>query len=202
MNENDYKVTMNQIMMNQLIQNMNSMNFNNPECFNPNLDPNMMNMMIFQMAQHNILINPNLDPNMMNHTNENLMGDYYKIIHKKPLTETNLNRSQKNLSLFFNGITDFKKNIPKYGSKILINYYDLEKIELYLDLDLSVEKLISIIFGSIFLYSEKYITYKRTKNDQTTEWITLNPLVYYIISNIFSRNTFFLEYKNKNLYDL
>jgi len=38
------------------------------------------------------------------------------------------------------------------GKKILINYYDLEKIEIYLDLDLNIKELISIIFGSIFFF--------------------------------------------------
>ena len=188
MNQNGNNIlAMNQNMMNEFYQKMLKSNF----------EPNTMNMML-QMSQNLMLMNFN--QNQMKGYIQN--EDYYKIIHQNPLSEKNLNKSQKNLSLFFNGITDFKKNIPKYGNKILINYYNLEKIELYLDLDLNIEKLISIIFGSIFFYSHTIKIYKRTKNDQTTEWITMNPFEYYNISDIFSPKTFFLEYKNKNLFDL
>ncbi len=60
-----------------------------------------------------------------------------------------LNKTKKNLSLFFNCIYDFNKKITNNGTKIYINYYNLEKIGLYLDLRPSVKDLISTIFGLI-----------------------------------------------------
>ena len=60
-----------------------------------------------------------------------------------------LNKTKKNLSLFFNCIYDFNKKITNNWTKIYINYYNLEKIELYLDLRLNVKDLISTIFGLI-----------------------------------------------------
>ena len=109
MNQNGNNIlAMNQNMMNEFYQKMLKSNF----------EPNTMNMML-QMSQNLMLMNFN--QNQMKGYIQN--EDYYKIIHQNPLSEKNLNKSQKNLSLFFNGITDFKKNIPKYGNKILINYY-------------------------------------------------------------------------------
>ena len=175
-------------------QNMMDQNMMNMLMNNPGLLQNMMNMM-----------------NMMN-MNENQIipkttqKEYYKIKHENPLNEKQLNRRQINLSLFFNGLTNFQKGIYIYKDKIVINYYNLEKIELYVNLDLNVEELISIIFCSIF--SKKSIKnwslftiYKRTNSNQTTKWIIDNPIRYYKDTNLFS-HPFFLEYKNKNLNDL
>ena len=169
------------------------------------MDQNMMNM---------LMNNPGLLQNMMNmmNINENQIipitteKEYYKINHKDPLNEKQLNRRQINLSLFFNGLTNFQKGIYIYKDKIVINYYDLEKIELYVNLDLNVEELISIIFCSIFSqnsikYWSLFTIYKRTNSNQTTKWIIDNPIRYYKDTDLFSY-PFFLEYKNKNLNDL
>lgn len=158
------------------------------------MDQNMMKMIMNNKALfQNIMMN-------MNQMNQIIdENEYYIINHKNPLKEKQLNRSQINLSLFFNGLSNFKKNIPRTGNQILINYYNLEKIYLYLDLDLNVKELISIIFGSIFFSCDILNIYKRTKSNQTTEWITANPIKYYQdCLGIFS-NIFFLEYKNINL---
>ena len=85
----------NQNMVNEIYQNM----------LNLNLDPNMINMNLNQMIQNMMLININQNQMKINTEND----AYYEIIHKNPLIENNLNRNKKNLSLFFNGITVFKK---------------------------------------------------------------------------------------------
>ena len=164
-------------MNNMMIQNMNPMNYQ------------MMNMM---------------NNNTMQWDNENSNIVFNDIIHKDPINDERLTKSQKNLSLFFNGITNFNKNIQKIGSKIIINYYNLEKVELYLDLDLKIKDLISIIFGSILFCSEPFKIYKRTKKDQTTEHIINNPIINQKENKdiIISKETFILEYKNNNLLDL
>ena len=146
---------------------------------------------------------------MMNmQTASNMMNtNYYeyKIKHENPLDENNLNRKQINLSLFFNGITNFNKKIYKNGNKILLNYYNLEKIEIYVDFDMKIKEIISMIFGCIFVPSDEftiYKNYKRTRNDQNTQYIASFPQIFYKESNIISKKIFYLEYKNKNLLEL
>ena len=177
---------MNNMNMNNMIMNMNNMNMGIMD----------MNMGIMDMNNMNIM---NMIMDVENQINQK-KNEYYIIKHKNPLNEKQLNRSQINLSLLFNGISKFNKSIPKYGEKILINYYDLEKIELYLDLDLNIKELISIILGSIFLSFDYLNVYKRTYSNQTTKWITENPILYN--KCLLNSNIFFLEYKNKNLNDL
>ena len=187
--------TMNNIMMNQMnslcneMTNMDLMNNIMRNILSDNNTNNLDNLMALQKMINKIMEMKNKIP------------EYYNVIHKAPMKDEKLSQNQKNLSLFFNGITDFHKNIQKDGSKIIINYYNLEKIELYLDLDSKVKDLVSNIFGLIFFCSEPLNIYKRTKKNQTTEWITNFPLINYR-DNIISKETFILEYKNKNLLDL
>ena len=191
--------------MNPMMQQQMMMNFNNQ--MNPMMEQMMLNPNIQQMIM-NLMMNPNMQQNpMMQQMMMNQDTNYYeyKIIHNEPLKEKNLKRNEINLSLFFNGITNFEKKIYKNGNKILLNYYNLEKIEIYVDFDLKVKEIISMIFGCIFFPSDLYIykNYKRTKDDQNTQYITSFPQIFYKdYSNIFSKKTFYLEYKNKNLLEL
>ena len=188
MNSNHINPMMNQMNMMNINPMMNQMNMMN---MNPMIDQtNMMGMisMIDQM-------------NMMARNPEKVA--YYNIKHKNPLNDNKLNKIEKNLCLFFNGITNFHKNYNNNGNKIIINYYNLEKIDLYLDLDLKIKDLISIIFGYIFFISGyKFETYKRTHENQTTDYIVKNPIIFETDGECISRKTFLLEYKNKNLLDL
>jgi len=191
-------MNMNQMgMMDMNMNQMGMMGMNMDQMGMMDMNMNQMGMMGMNMNQMDIV-------NRINHI-EKLKNEYYIIKHKHPLNEKQLDRSQINLSLFFNGISNFgriiRRIIPKYGEKILINYYDLEKIEIYLDLDLNIKELISIIFGSIFFFCSNLRIYKRTNSNQTTKWITDNPIIYDSDDGLFS-NAFVLEYKNKNLNDL
>ena len=192
--------------MNPMTQQQTMMNFNNQ--MNPMMEQMMLNPNIQQMIM-NLMMNPNMQQNpMMQQMMMNQDTNYYeyKIIHNDPLKEKNLKRNEINLSLFFNGITNFEKKIYKNGNKILLNYYNLEKIEIYVDFDLKVKEIISMIFGCIFIPSSDfniYKNYKRTKDDQNTQYITSFPQIFYKENeNIFSKKTFYLEYKNKNLLEL
>ena len=190
-------MNMNMDQMGMMDMNMNQMSMMG---MNMNMDQMRMIMNMNQMGMMGMNMNQMDIVNRINHI-EKLKNEYYIIKHKHPLNEKQLDRSQINLSLFFNGISNFGRIIPKYGEKILINYYDLEKIEIYLDLDLNIKELISIIFGSIFFFCSNLRIYKRTNSNQTTKWITDNPIIYYSDDGLFS-NAFVLEYKNKNLNDL
>jgi len=174
-----------------MMQQQMMMNFNNQ--MNPMMEQMMLNPNIQQMIM-NLMMNPNMQQNpMMQQMMMNQDTNYYeyKIIHNDPLKEKNLKRNEINLSLFFNGITNFEKKIYKNGNKILLNYYNLEKIEIYVDFDLKVKEIISMIFGCIFIPSSDfniYKNYKRTKDDQNTQYITSFPQIFYKENeNIFSK---------------
>ena len=144
MNQEMNMMNMNLMQMQmKMNQEMNMMNMNqmNDENKSNMMMMNMMNM----MNQMNLMNGPGINGEYERFGHNNCA--YYNIIHQNPLKEKILSRAQKNLSLFFNGITNFHKNMNYYGSKIFINYYNLEKIEMYLDLDLKIKDLISIIFA-------------------------------------------------------
>ncbi len=173
---------------------------------NSDLDMNDPKVQEIMMKCMTMLMNNQNNMNSMNLPNAYDMKKgiftYYNIKHKDVFNDKTLSKKEKNLLLFFNGITNFKKEYHKNGSKIIINYYNLEKIELYLDLDLEIENLISIIFGYIFYdYNSliDFIVYKRTQTEQTTEHIVNFPKRYKKDNGTLSKRIIFLEYKNKNL---
>jgi hypothetical protein len=161
-----------------------------------NLDPNTMNMMMLQFQMMNNMCNNGSNqsfnfPLMMNY-------EFYKIKNQNPFYDNNLSQIQKNLSLFFLCIYDFKKAINSNGTKIYINYYNLEKIELYLDLGLQLKYLISIIFGLIFANSNLRKYCIRMESSQTTKEIIENPLLFYG-SDLPYKNIMYLEFNNIDL---
>ena len=167
-----------------------------------NIDPMTMNMMMFQFQMMNSM-NKNNPCNLNQFYNTPSMGnffihDYYKIKNLDPLNDNNLTKTEKNLSLFFNCIYNFNKNINYNGTKIYINYYNLEKIELYLDLRLQVKDLISIIFGLILSNSNERQYFKRIEKNQTTQVIIDNPILFYE-SDLPYKNIMYLEFNNINL---
>ena len=166
-----------------------------------NIDPNTFNMLMAQLQKMNS--KPNNDSNQSSNypLMQNFMNyRYYTIKNEDPLNNDNLSQTEKNLSIFFNCINDFNKFINYNGTKIYINYYNLEKIELYLDLGLQVKYLISIIFGLIFKNSNKRKYFIRMKNNQTTQEIIENPNIFYD-SKIPYKNIMYLEFNNIDLYN-
>ena len=167
-----------------------------------NIDPMKMNMMMLQFQMMNSM-NKNNPCNLNQFYNTPSMGnffnsEYYKIKNSDPLNDNNLTRTEKNLSLFFNCIYNFNKNINYNGTKIYINYYNLEKIELFLDLRLQVKDLISIIFGLILSNSNEKKYCKRMEKNQTTQMIIDNPTFFYE-SDLPYKNIMYLEFNNINL---
>ena len=177
--------------------NMNSMYMNMNSQMKMNMCPMNMMMNQFQMMMMNNMNNNNLNnsgqfsncPTMKSFMNYK----YYNLRNQDPLNDSNLSQTEKNLSLFFNCICDFKKNTNNFGTKIFINYYNLEKIELYLDLSLQVKYLVSIIFGLILLESYKRNYYIRMEKNQTTKQIIQNPIHSYESDSLY-KNTIYLEF--------
>ena len=180
--------------------NMNPMFMN----MNPQMKMNMcpMNMMMMNQFQMMMMNNNNLNdlsqfsncPNMESFMNYK----YYNLRNQDPFNDSNLSQTEKNLSIFFKCICDFNKNTNNFGTKIFINYYNLEKIELYLDLSLQVKYLVSIIFGLILSKSDVKNYYIRMEKNQTTKQIIQNPINFYGSDSLY-KNTIYLEFNNIDL---
>ena len=176
---------------------MNPMNMNQQMLLNN--DPNTLNMLMAQLQKMNS--KPHNDSNQSSNypLMQNFMNyRYYTIKNEDPLNNDNLSQTEKNLSIFFNCINDFNKFINYNGTKIYINYYNLEKIELYLDLRLEVKDLISIIFGLILSNSNERQYFKRIEKNQTTQMIIDNPILFYKSDSPY-KNIMYLEFNNINL---
>ena len=102
--------------------------------------------------------------------------------------KTNLNELESHLFTFFCMILmDSEKakyfgfdeteivKIDKNDSKIYVNYYDIIKSEVYVDLSLPTEEIISKIFGQLFYPNFVKKVHKRIQKNQTTEYIISNP---------------------------
>ena len=172
--------------MRATIQNMMMNNMNN---YKINQTMSQMLQMIDYFTNNN--------PKIPNY-NFNSLPEYYQIKNKYPLNDNGLNKTQKNLSLFFNCIYDFNKAFNYIGTKIYINYYNLEKIELYLDLRLNVKDLISTIFGMILQGCYKRKIFKRIEKNQTTEGIIESPNFCFESDSPYI-NVLYLEYNKKDL---
>ena len=186
---------MNQMMQMFMMLNMNNMS--NPMVNNTNKNMDLIKNL--QMMNNMINIMNNKANNSDQNSNfSSIEPEYYSIKNIDPLSNNKLNKTKKNLSLFFNCIYDFNKKINTNGTKIYINYYNLEKIELYLDLRFSVKDLISTIFGLILQGCSEKMIFKRIEKNQTTEEIIETPNLCYKSDSPYI-NTLYLEYKKIDL---
>ena len=87
--------------------------------------------------------------------------------------ETILIDSKK--SKIFGFVGDEIVNFNLDDTKILVNYYNIIKSEVYIDLNLPIRELISHILGQIFYPFIIKKSHKRVKKNHTTEYIILNP---------------------------
>ena len=172
--------------------NIQNMMMNNMNDYKQNQTLSQMLQMIDCFAYNN--------PNIPSH-NFNSIQEYYKIKNKDPLKDNGLSKAKKNLSLFFNCIYDFNKAVNKIGTKIYINYYNLEKIELYLDLRLNAKDLISTIFGMILQGCSERKIFKRIEKNQTTKGIIESPNFCFESDSPYI-NALYLEYNKKDLEEL
>lgn len=186
---------MNQMMQILMMSNMNNMS-------DPMMNDTKKNMNLNQWLQmmNNFISIMN---NKSNNQNKNfnfptVEPEFYTIKNMDPMRNNKLSKTKKNLSLFFNCIYDFNKKINNKGTKIYINYYKLEKIELYLDLRLSVKDLISTIFGLILQGCSEKKIFKRIEKKQTTEGIIETPNLCHESDSPY-KNALYLEYNKIDL---
>ena len=67
-------------------------------------------------------------------------------------------------------------DINKNETKLFINYYDIIESEVYVDIKSPINEIISKIFAQIFCPNLIKKRYKRTKKNQTTEYIMSHPI--------------------------
>ena len=93
--------------------------------------------------------------------------------------------------------------INKNDSKLYVNYYDIIKSEVYVDLSLPIEEIKDIIFGQIFYPNFVKKRYKRVQKNQTTENIISNPInEINEEKSLFDYSNFlYLEFKGKKLFN-
>ena len=86
--------------------------------------------------------------------------------------------------------------------KLIINFYDICKREIYFDFDLKIRYLNAIIISKLGYDLKKII--KRIKRNQTTKYLIENPLIEIIDNNNFDiyEDSFYFEYEGKNLCSL
>jgi len=173
------------------------------------MNNNQFNMQDIMKALMN---NPKLYNKMLQEMNQ------MKIIRSSPTiiekTKNDLDELEHLLSYFFcmilmdsEKIKIFELNeneiikINKNDSKIYVNYYDIIKSEVYIDLSLPVKEIKEIIFGQIFYPNFVKKTYKRVQKNQTTENVISNPInEINEEKSLFDYSNFlYLEYKGNKL---
>ena len=159
-------------------------------------NPKLYNLILQEMNQmNNIRSSPTIIEKTKNDLNEleNLLFTFFCLI---------LMDSEKVKNLGLNDIEIIKIN--RNDSKIYVNYYDIIKSEVFVDLSLPIEEIKEIIFGQIFYPNFVKKTYKRIQKNQTTEYVISNP-----INEINEEKSFFnysnflyLEFKGNKLSNL
>ena len=159
--------------------------------------------------------------NIMNNNNNNMIYPIYmnnnlmmnnnmNIFSNRELNNYNqIGTKDEKLIHLFNFISfeqNNNYNFPlndnnSYKSKIIINYYNIKKFDIYLNLELKLKEILPFIFWKIFYPSNYIMKYKRTKKNETTEYIIKNPKKIPVHDYFIKyQNILYLEFKNKNLY--
>ena len=103
--------------------------------------------------------------------------------------KNNLNELESQLLLFFQMILMDSEKIKEFNlketeiirinendSKIYVNYYDIIRSEVYVDLSLPIEEIKEVVFGQIFYPNFVMKVHKRIEKNQTTEYVISNPI--------------------------
>ena len=208
MNKNGINPTMNQMGMNQFCMNpiyMNAM-CNNQINFNPLLmrwmNPMGMNLQCMSY----------LKPMKLPKTIGDIkIPDIYEVVHNSPKAMCNqifddgfeLKTKEESLTYFFGfiSLTNNNDNLDTNGEKLIINYYDIIKTPIYLDLSLDIQKLVKIIYWKIFYPSFRKTVTKRTQKNQSLEYVMNNPIIEMDDDESPIKYTNFLtiEFQNKDL---
>ena len=203
MMNNNYNNNMNQMMtfMNQMMNCYNNNNMNENQ-----INMNNQEIIILKNSaslNNNIMIDnmlDNLDFQIKSMINNQGNNNDKKLIKKK-IEELKIKQKLIRFLKFISFMNETSENEINFkGSKIFINYYNIVKFVVYLDLDQKIKELISYIFWKIF-YSFKYdLKFKRFHKNETTEYIIQNPKKIPEYNYLIEYSNFlFLEFKNKPL---
>ena len=94
-----------------------------------------------------------------------------------------------------------KKN--DYEKGIIFNFYDICSKEVYCDLNLKLEYIISVILSKLYNKEKRYI--KRTNKNQTTKYVIENPNIIIENYNKFSDiecDPLYFEFGGINLFSM
>lgn len=185
MDKNGINPTMNQMGMNQFCMNQMCMNSmcNNEMNFNPLL------MRWMNPMGMNLQCSPYLKPMKLPKTigGEFKTPDIYEVVHNSPKSMLNqifddgfeLKTKEESLTYFFGfiSLTNNNDKLDTNGEKLIVNYYDIIKTPIYLDLSLDIQELVKIIYWKIFYPSFRKTVTKRTQKNQSLEYIMNNPII-------------------------
>ena len=191
MNPNMNMMNPNMNMMNPNMNMMNQMNM-----MNPNMNLMNPNMMMNLMPQNQIFNNFNPDlgqnfvmQNYVNYTNlmlENKMNFLFHQMNPQfnqfKQEDNEMKTKWENEFLYiFRLLNQMKSENKKndYEKGIIFNFYDICSKEVYCDLNLNLEYIISVILSKLYNKEKRYI--KRTNKNQTTKYVIENPNI--IIEN-------------------
>ena len=195
----DFIINMNNNMMNM---NLNIMNMSNILI---NMNKNMTNMMKMMNNMMNMM--NNMYPNnqmMVNFNDQNSFIDLYNFDEQNAKQLKIENYRDIKFKEYYEKIKNHKDelqvNKDKHKHKIIINFYNELKKEIYLDLNDKMRDLYEYILDSIGLWNnvEYYNIYKRQNENQTTKNVIENPIIKkYLLGapNIL----LVLKYKNKEI---
>lgn len=91
--------------------------------------------------------------------------------------------------------------IDKTATKLNVDYYNILNCEVFINLNLSIKEIVTQIFAQIFCPNVVKKIHKRTHENQTTDFIILNPIDVFDEENSFFmyKNFLYLEFKGQNL---
>ena len=202
-NINDDMNTM-QLLMNNY-KMMNSNNLVNPmNMMNPMNIMNPMNMMNpFNLMDPMSMMNPIIDNNVLEKM-ETLFKQEYPNFDSNNQEDIEFKETQKNkLQKIYWGINQIKESDKKVENekKLIINFYDVCQKEIYFDLELNVESLISFLISQIL--NNVFRIIKRLKKNQNVKYLIENPIPIDYQTYFNEREyPLFFEYEGKNLFDL
>ena len=150
------------------------------------------------------------NPQMMNQigmiNNPQMMNQIGMINNPQMMNQigmiNNDNRIEKNLYNFLDFISFENEEKPNFaGAKLAINYYNLKRYYINIDLNLKADEIISRIYWQLFYSSFKREKHMRTKRNQTTEYIIKNPIYEIDLEECpFQYSNFlYLEFNNKEI---
>ena len=191
------------------MNNINGMNMMNQIDINNNIP--MMNQVVMNnndlnaIPQMGMMNNIPMMNQMGNNNNLNMMPQMGVINNIPIMNKMGINHNyeiEKCLNSFLDFISfENKEKLIFKGARLAINYYNIKKYYVNIDLNLKAGEIISGIYWQLFYSSFKKEKHIRTERNQTTEYIIKNP-TYEMDSEecpFQYSNFLYLEFNNKDI---